>query len=106
MQDPGSDSGPHLIESTTASIMAVSQPVAAVLADLLTEALYNAAPDPSTSVLACTPQLDSAAPSPPYMMNCTISSVHDLWQEWTVGLDLGPSIQALEAVYRAFWQKP
>ena len=107
-QDPGSGPDPdsHSIESITVSITAVSQPVTVVLTDLLTEALYDAASDPSASVPACAPQLDPAAPSPPYMMNHTISSVHNLWQEWTVSLGSGSSIQALKAVYGAFWQKP
>ena len=103
---PGPGPGPHPIESTTASTTAVSQPVAAVPADPLAEASYDAAPDPSASAPACAPRLDPAAPPPPYMMNRTIGSVHDLWREWTVGLGSGPSIQALEAAYGASWRKP
>ena len=54
-QDSDSDSGPHSIESITASITAVSQPVAAVLANLLTETLYDAASDLFVSAPACAP---------------------------------------------------
>ena len=90
--DPDSDFSSYLIESITASITAVSQSVTAVLTDLLTEVLYNAASDSSASALVCAFWLDPAALSSPYMMNCMIGSVHDLWWEWIMGLGSGLSI--------------
>ena len=41
----------------------------------------------------------------PYTMCRTLTSVHDLWQEWNIGLRGSPSIQALESTYGAKWRQ-
>jgi hypothetical protein len=38
-------------------------------------------------------------PPPPYVLSRTISTVPQLWREWTVGLGDGPSVQGLEDLY-------
>ena len=37
-------------------------------------------------------------------MACTLTTVRDLWREWTIGWSSGPAIQALEAVYGSRWR--
>ena len=41
---------------------------------------------------------------PAYQLSRTISTVPDLWREWTAGLGGGPSVQSLDASYGAKWQ--
>lgn len=41
---------------------------------------------------------------PSYEMSRTITSVLDLWREWTQGLGSGPSIEQLESMYGASWR--
>ncbi|CEP12536.1 hypothetical protein [Parasitella parasitica] len=50
-----------------------------------------------------TPVGNSSAP--PYVTNRKIVTVVDLWREYTVGLDGGPSIKELEAQYGTTWRK-
>ena len=40
---------------------------------------------------------------PQYLLSRTISTVPQLWREWTVGLKGGPSIQGLEDLYGSRW---
>jgi len=40
---------------------------------------------------------------PTYQLSRTIQTVHDVWKEWTAGLDNGPAVEALEQSYGASW---
>ena len=47
-----------------------------------------------------------AAPPPPqYILSRTITTVPQLWKEWTVGLPGGPSVQGLEDLYGPSWRQ-
>ena len=43
-------------------------------------------------------------PPPPYVLSRTISTVPQLWREWTVGLGNGLSVQGLEDLYGPRWR--
>ena len=68
------------------------------------QASYEACSSASTVGMGNATSLDPSAPAPQYRMSRTIITVNDLWQEWTVGLGLSPSIQALEGTYGAKWR--
>src|SRR6266480_4048665 len=64
----------------------------------------DSAPD-STALLPPPPFiLDPQAPPMPYTMARGSNSVLRLWTEWTIGLDGGPSIQALNRCWGARWR--
>jgi hypothetical protein len=46
----------------------------------------------------------AAAEPPAYRLSRTVSTIPDLWKEWTVGLGSGPSVQSLEDLYGARWR--
>jgi hypothetical protein len=48
--------------------------------------------------------VDAAAGIPKYRLSRTISTIPDLWREWTVGLGNSPSVQFLEDSYGARWR--
>ncbi|KAH8430197.1 uncharacterized protein LDX57_013066 [Aspergillus melleus] len=48
--------------------------------------------------------LDAVAGLPKYRLSRTISTVPDLWREWTVGFGNGPSVQSLEDSYGPRWR--
>jgi hypothetical protein len=50
------------------------------------------------------PQPLSPSASPAYVLSRTISTVPQLWREWTVGLGNGPSVQGLEDLYGPRWR--
>ena len=43
--------------------------------------------------------------SPSYIMNREISTVHDLWREWSIGLGTGPSVKSLEEAWGPRWRQ-
>lgn len=47
---------------------------------------------------------DPAALPPSYKMSRSITTVTDLWREWTVGLGSGLAVQRLEETYGARWR--
>ena len=49
-------------------------------------------------------QPDLPAEPPAYELSRTITTVPDLWREWTVGLGVGPAVQHLEDTYGAAWR--
>jgi hypothetical protein len=49
-------------------------------------------------------EVDAAAGIPKYRLSRTISTIPDLWREWTVGLGNSPSVQFLEDSYGARWR--
>ncbi len=55
---------------------------------------------------ASTAAVDSAptAGPPKYRLSRTVTTVPDLWREWTVGLGGGPAVQALEDSYGPRWR--
>jgi Centromere DNA-binding protein complex CBF3 subunit, domain 2/Transcriptional activator of glycolytic enzymes len=60
---------------------------------------------PPAAEEAIDPQpLDPDAPAPTHQMSRTISTVPDLYKEWTFGLGSAPAIQALEDAYGARWR--
>ncbi|EAS32210.3 uncharacterized protein CIMG_13776 [Coccidioides immitis RS] len=54
--------------------------------------------------LEIAPASASASVPATYQLSRTITTVPDLWQEWTVGLGGGPSVQSLDALYGAKWR--
>jgi hypothetical protein len=42
---------------------------------------------------------------PAYKMNRSISSVRDLWREWSDGIGGGPPVKALEETWGSKWRK-
>lgn len=38
-------------------------------------------------------------------MNREISTVHDLWREWSIGLGTGPSVKSLEEAWGPRWRQ-
>src|SRR6266480_866154 len=64
----------------------------------------DSAPD-SAALLPLPPFiLNPQAPPMPYTMARGSNSVLRLWTEWTMGLDGGPSIQALDRCWGARWR--
>jgi hypothetical protein len=47
----------------------------------------------------------SPAAAPSYVLSRTVSTVPQLWREWTVGLGNGPSVQGLEDLYGPRWRR-
>jgi hypothetical protein len=45
-------------------------------------------------------------PPPSYVLSRTVSTVPQLWREWTVGLGDGPSVQGLEDLHGPRWRQP
>jgi hypothetical protein len=48
--------------------------------------------------------IDNNCIAPQYLLSRTISTVPQLWREWTVGLKGGPSVQGLEDLYGPRWR--
>jgi hypothetical protein len=46
----------------------------------------------------------AAAPQPLYRMSRTLQTIPELWQEWTVGLQGQPSIEALDELHGSGWR--
>jgi Centromere DNA-binding protein complex CBF3 subunit, domain 2/Transcriptional activator of glycolytic enzymes len=52
------------------------------------------------------PQHEQQQQQPPqYLLSRTISTVPQLWREWTVGFGGGPSVQGLEDMYGSRWRR-
>ena len=51
-----------------------------------------------------TEQLQSNPPIPNYKMSRCITTVYDLWKEWTIGIGGQPSVQILEQQYGDRWR--
>ena len=45
------------------------------------------------------------APPPSYVLSRAVTTVPQLWREWTVGLTGGPSVQGLEDLYGSRWRQ-
>lgn len=90
----GSSAGPSTGPSAGPSA-GLSVDLSAALKEKLSQSVSN------TSDLRT---MDPDASPPAYKMSRTISTVTDLWREWTVGLGSNPAVQALEDTYGASWR--
>lgn len=74
--------------------------------------LSSTAPSSPSLLPQVLPQQQSPPPPPPppslppsYLLSRAISTVPQLWREWTVGLGGGPSVQGLEDMYGPRWRQ-
>jgi hypothetical protein len=59
----------------------------------------------SSSLSSCPPsRLDPTLDPIKYKFSRTVTTVVDLWKEWSVGLESGPSIQQLDSIWGAKWR--
>ncbi|KAF2177479.1 hypothetical protein K469DRAFT_807723 [Zopfia rhizophila CBS 207.26] len=54
---------------------------------------------------AAAPSPSLSPPPPPYVLSRAITTVPQLWREWTTGLVGGPSVQGLEDMYGPRWRQ-
>jgi hypothetical protein len=88
MASPGS--------STPASVATVARPFYSALAS----------PSPAAAPSHSSPPLEPQQPPPPlYVLSRAVTTVPQLWREWTVGLAGGPSVQGLEDLYGPRWRQ-
>jgi hypothetical protein len=71
---------------------------------MLTEVALPGAEHPRWAVSPAVAVKDNGEP-PPYLLSRTISTVPQLWREWTVGIGNGPSVQGLEDLYGPRWRQ-
>jgi hypothetical protein len=49
-------------------------------------------------------RVQAQAPAPSYKLSRQVTTVPDLWREWTMGLGGLPLVAALDAIYRSCWR--
>jgi hypothetical protein len=75
-----------------------------------TSPFLSAAPLPSRGTLSLSHSRpfslsgEESHEPPSYLLSRTVSTVPQLWREWTVGLGGGPSVQGLEDLYGPSWR--
>lgn len=67
-------------------------------------------PPPATPIASRTPQSPTPAPSPwkvplPFTMERRVTTLHQLWREWTVGLTGKPSVERVESDWGKDWRR-
>ncbi|KAF2194845.1 hypothetical protein K469DRAFT_686787 [Zopfia rhizophila CBS 207.26] len=95
--------------ATTAVSSSATPASAATVARSFHSALASLSPSslsPSPSPLLLPQQQQQQQPPPPlYILSRAVSTVPQLWREWTVGLAGGPSVQGLEDMYGHRWRQ-
>lgn len=93
------------LQTTAVAMEAAATAAAAAAAAASSTGTSSGAASANVTVGDHDRELDPGPGDPPrYKLSRTISTVPDLWKEWTVGLGGGPSVQYLEDSYGARWR--
>jgi len=93
------------VSITLSATRDVAAPACATPASMTTVTSFHPVPASPPAAVPGDAEPLSPAAAASYVLSRTISTVPQLWREWTVGLGNGPSVQGLEDLYGPRWRR-